>query len=1121
VLGEPTYTWTTNYSACTAEIQCQNGTVHKTETVTPDVKTTVADCQNAGAITYTADFSEGWEDQTVEIVGEKNMDKHVSDEVVYKNNTGDTHDEYHMCCDTLIQDKVPHTYDATTHACVCEKVEEFTLTLNVNGTLYAEITAPYNSDITDQLNAVKAKFNAEYAGKYILNSWYDKDWNIWNYTTMPASDMTLKAGYDGVLYTLYYYSDGVKKAEESVPYSNGPVTNYEPENMTKTGYTFKGWKYYLNYNAETGAFSNEYTTLSGMPAQDMYANAQWQVNTYTITWELDGGTAGGTYPTSANYGTSAGVSKSDSPTKTGYTFTGWVDQDGNTVELNSSNYYAFTMPAKNVTLTAQWECAHANTKAVDNKDGQTHNMVCENGHVVAEKVPHDFNNDDHECVCGKVEAFYIYIDPNGGTIDKSSSNKLYFSYGTTLGDLNKDYITKEGHTFKEWKFYTDAAHTEPYTGTTVPGHDIYAVAQWEANLYTLTIHALDFEDGNYLASFPENVEVPYGALLKDYIPDNAGEDYAYKPIYKVGDKIKVDGEMFTGTWTITNWISDGDIVNIETAKMPLNGITIQQDYSFTGWEYDWYDHNGDKLEAPEGVVYREDGVRLTGWQQINHADYLENGTGSAWYYFDQETYHRAEGLTRVPYPIDAYNNAIVIDGKTYAPDQESIDYAESKGETFIDATEGWFLFGEDGKFQSTITGKYTDTYVDPETDIDIDTTRWIENGHIAWHPGMVKIVDEYGSNYYYFLGDVNKGGNILATEAEGATKNKAGSYDIHVSRANHKSLDREFNSGIYVFAYDGSLNHSIGHCFYVKPGLRYFGVDGADKYRLMCGLGLAYDDGTREYFYVCHDGEQVVNASYWVPANDYGIPEGMYDFDEKGWMIIPEITEKNGIYSEDGAWVYYENGKIGYNKGLIHFEGTWYGADGKIAKTEDAWIYVRSNGALATGKYYVTTVAEGAPLAAGDKGTFDEYGILQDMKNGIVDGKYYINDKIQYNAGVVKLESGKYIYVRSNGEVVMGKDYWITNVGDSGVVAKKYTFDADGYFTPEFTAALDKNIVDGYYYENGHIAYGAGVVEYGGGYIYVRSNGQVATGEYWATNTNGILDAKLYDWGTDGIYIPE
>ena len=63
-------------------------------------------------------------------------------------------------------------------------------------------------------------------------------------------------------------------------------------------------------------------------------------------------------------------------------------------------------------------------------------------------------------------------------------------------------------------------------------------------------------------------------------------------------------------------------------------------------------------------------------------------------------------------------------------------------------------------------------------------------------------------------------------------------------------------------------------------------------------------------------------------------------------------------------------------------------------------------------------------------------------------------------------------------------------------------------------------VVDGYYYEDGKIAYGAGLVELDdGSIIYVRSNGKLATGIYWPTTLNGVLPAGKYDFGTDGILV--
>ena len=57
-----------------------------------------------------------------------------------------------------------------------------------------------------------------------------------------------------------------------------------------------------------------------------------------------------------------------------------------------------------------------------------------------------------------------------------------------------------------------------------------------------------------------------------------------------------------------------------------------------------------------------------------------------------------------------------------------------------------------------------------------------------------------------------------------------------------------------------------------------------------------------------------------------------------------------------------------------------------------------------------------------------------------------------------------------------------------------------------------------YYYEDGIKQIGTGLIEIETGkYIYVKTNGELATGLYWPTNTNGIDIEGMFDFGTDGI----
>ena len=152
------------------------------------------------------------------------------------------------------------------------------------------------------------------------------------------------------------------------------------------------------------------------------------------------------------------------------------------------------------------------------------------------------------------------------------------------------------------------------------------------------------------------------------------------------------------------------------------------------------------------------------------------------------------------------------------------------------------------------------------------------------------------------------------------------------------------------------------------------------------------------------------------------------------------------------------------------------------------------------------------------------------VKDGIVNVNgilyYYKNDVLQYCAGLIEID-GDYYYVRSNGQLAIGK-YWITN--DNGLLpAQMYEFGEDGKMINPPGAKPEQpenGIVDVngvlYYYENNVVKYGAGIlklVDDNGAtfYIYVRSNGQLAIGNYWPTTTNGLLpENRCYNFGTDG-----
>ncbi|OFF88823.1 hypothetical protein BJM62_03845 [Listeria monocytogenes] len=114
----------------------------------------------------------------------------------------------------------------------------------------------------------------------------------------------------------------------------------EPAEPTKEGYTFIGW-----YDAKTGGNKWDFST-DKMPAEDMTLYAQFSINEYTATFDVDG------KKTTELVNYQSMLSAPAEPTKEGYTFTGWYDAK---TGGNKWDFAADKMPAKDMTLYAQFE----------------------------------------------------------------------------------------------------------------------------------------------------------------------------------------------------------------------------------------------------------------------------------------------------------------------------------------------------------------------------------------------------------------------------------------------------------------------------------------------------------------------------------------------------------------------------------------------------------------------------------------------------------------------------------------------------------------------------------------------------------------------------------------------
>ena len=161
----------------------------------------------------------------------------------------------------------------------------YTVTFMVDGSEYTTVNTAFGESI--DLPAAPQKTG------YTFGGWSNLP------AMMPANDVTVNAIFTVNTYNAAFKVDGTVYANVPTVYGAEIAVPGAPP---KTGYTFLGW---LNVPAT-------------MPANDIEIDASFSVNSYTVTFTVDGGAySAQTLP----YGTP--IIPPAQPAKTGYTFTGW------------------------------------------------------------------------------------------------------------------------------------------------------------------------------------------------------------------------------------------------------------------------------------------------------------------------------------------------------------------------------------------------------------------------------------------------------------------------------------------------------------------------------------------------------------------------------------------------------------------------------------------------------------------------------------------------------------------------------------------------------------------------------------------------------------------------------
>ena len=538
----------------------------------------------------------------------------------------------------------------------------YTVTLHANGGTIN------NGNVTEYTYGVGATLptadDMTYTG-YTFKGWYDNENLTGSPVTAISNTETGNKEY-WAKWEINQYTITVKpengKADITITQDYGtPITS--PADPIREGYTFIGW---------------DREIPKTVPAENMTITAQWEINQYTITFDTNGGSE--IAPITQDYGTN--ITAPADPTREGYTFIGW-DRD-----------IPVTMPAENITVTAQWE----------------------------------------------INRYTITFDTAGG----SEIAPITQDYGTNITAPANP--TRKGYTFKGW---------DKEIPETMPAENITVKAQWEINQYTI---AFDTNGGSEIAPITQdygtNITAPADPTREGYTFIGWDRDI---PVTMPAENITVTAQWEINRYTITFDTAGGSDIAPITQDYGTN-ITAPADPTREGYTFIGWDKAIPTTMPAENITVTaqwKDSEKPTGEIKINENSwkaFLNNITFGLFFKDTQTvTINAADNsgeTVTVEYLLsDKELTKAELDGMTFTvytapfgidPDNEYIIYVrltDNAGNTDYICSDGIVLDGtspvitgiEDGKTYCeaqtvTITEKYVDTVTVNGTAVTLDTT---------------------------------------------------------------------------------------------------------------------------------------------------------------------------------------------------------------------------------------------------------------------------------------------------------------------------------------------------------------------------------------------------------------
>ncbi|MCQ2958615.1 MAG: ribosomal protein L7/L12 [Bacteroidales bacterium] len=397
--------------------------------------------------------------------------------------------------------------------------------------------------------------------------------------------------------------------------NSGNVTEYVygalkslPTNVTREGYTFAGW--YTTSSLD----GNRYFAITATETGNKTFYAKWNVNSYAVTLDTDGGSINSGNLSSYTYGVGA-ILPTD-VTKTGFTFTGWIDDDTDAVATNIANNsigdksytaswsqidYTITYNANGGTSISNDTYNYEDEVTLPNptRTGYTFLGWYNNSNLVGTPIEEitstEFGNKEF---WAKWEAniYTVTLDANEGEIN--SGNVTSYTYDV-LTILPSD-VTRVGYTFLGWYDADDNKVTQISKGTT--GAVAYT-AKWSAKTYTITLQT---NSGTINAGNVTSYTYGVGATLPTNVTKNGYEFVGWfdNSSYEGGSvttisKTDLGNKNYWAKWRNASYAVtlnvDGGTINANnvTSYTYGAGVVLPTDVTKTGYTFvSWKDKGG-------------------------------------------------------------------------------------------------------------------------------------------------------------------------------------------------------------------------------------------------------------------------------------------------------------------------------------------------------------------------------------------------------------------------------------------------------------------------------------------------------------------------------------------------